>query len=646
MQTLNRHSETSYLPLGLRRGFNDSLALPSFALIRASSEVITADPPRAYPSPPMSGSPPLPPKASLGVNNRGQGIYHTASQQDAHRGISVSHGDFGPQQVGIPPYPQAQAQSRALPQGPAPMRPFPPDSLERDPYGYPRPADSLHARPPPFQPQPASHHMAAPHHNPYSSYHIPGHELGPAPSLGGPPAPYPLPPRPQTQEGQSYTSPKTSRKTKGHVASACVPCKRAHLRCDAPRPCSRCISNGKEEACVDVQHKKRGRPRLRDDRELRFDVPGRPGQPQEGGLTRPLSLFSQPPPSMGLPSYDDPGRRPQSYRVLKSQPSDGIASRFLERGSPADANVYPAPLSIATRPPEAVAFLTMDFAIAKTSSTFTEVLGRHTKGMRLAEVVVPGDQERVANIQSVMHDEQSRKEPNYLPPIFGKEEEERVIFGLGFSQEEMSRFNLDRQEYLSFSGPDGQPRPYPIRVGLAKQDSIYFVVLQLALGPRPHGHLTPSPHSRDPRDAPYPYQAAAPQLYAPQPTPVSATFDPGRPRLGSDASAYGMRQQGTQQQQVMPGLSPGLPSAYAASPSRAEYSPSSAYQIPRSELPPSSRPAPPPPQQPYQLPPIRSQQSQGYGPPAESSSPWSRDERRVDIGGLIDKPDFFAKKPQ
>ncbi|KAL8296014.1 hypothetical protein RB600_001481 [Gaeumannomyces tritici] len=543
---------------------------------RASSEADSATRPRAYSSPPMSGSPPLHPKSSQGADERSQGIYHTTSQ-DAHRGISATHGDFRLQQLGIPPQPQA----RAPPQGPAPMRPFPPDSLERVPYGYHRPTDSLHHRPPPFQPQPASHHMMPHHHHPYSPHHVPGPELGPAPSMVGPPAPYSLPPRPPTQEGQPYTSPKTQRKAKGHVASACVPCKKAHLRCDAQRPCSRCISNGKEDSCIDVQHKKRGRPRLRDDRELRYDVPSRAGQPQEGGLRRPISLFSQPP-SMGVPSYNDSLRRSQSYRVLKSQPSDGVASRFLERGSAADVNVYPAPLSIATRPPEAAAFLTMDFAIAKASATFSEALGRHAKGMRLAEVVVPGDQERVANLQSMVHDEQSRKEPNYLPPIFGKEEEERVIFGLGFSQEEMSRFNLDRQEYLSFSGPDGQPRLYPVRVGLAKQDSIYFVVLQLALAPRPHGHLTPSPHSRDPWDLPYLYQAA-PQLYAPQPTPVAATFDPGRPRLGSDASVYGMRPQGGSQ--MMPGLSPGLPSAYAASPSRPEYSPGSAYQIPRSELP-------------------------------------------------------------
>lgn len=44
------------------------------------------------------------------------------------------------------------------------------------------------------------------------------------------PAPYPVPSRPLVAESQQMTSPKSQRKTKGHVASACVPCKRAHLR--------------------------------------------------------------------------------------------------------------------------------------------------------------------------------------------------------------------------------------------------------------------------------------------------------------------------------------------------------------------------------------------------------------------------------
>jgi hypothetical protein len=34
----------------------------------------------------------------------------------------------------------------------------------------------------------------------------------------------------EQREGPTQSSPKLQRKTKGHVASACVPCKRAHLR--------------------------------------------------------------------------------------------------------------------------------------------------------------------------------------------------------------------------------------------------------------------------------------------------------------------------------------------------------------------------------------------------------------------------------
>ncbi|KAI9301720.1 hypothetical protein BJ944DRAFT_271048 [Cunninghamella echinulata] len=49
-----------------------------------------------------------------------------------------------------------------------------------------------------------------------------------------------------------------------HVRTACVNCKKAHLACDAERPCKRCISVGKTDSCYDIQHKKRGRPKIRD----------------------------------------------------------------------------------------------------------------------------------------------------------------------------------------------------------------------------------------------------------------------------------------------------------------------------------------------------------------------------------------------
>ncbi|KAG2201061.1 hypothetical protein INT47_010813, partial [Mucor saturninus] len=41
-----------------------------------------------------------------------------------------------------------------------------------------------------------------------------------------------------------------------------VNCKKAHLACDVSRPCQRCVSADKTDTCHDVQHKKRGRPKM------------------------------------------------------------------------------------------------------------------------------------------------------------------------------------------------------------------------------------------------------------------------------------------------------------------------------------------------------------------------------------------------
>ncbi|EEP75473.1 predicted protein [Uncinocarpus reesii 1704] len=66
-----------------------------------------------------------------------------------------------------------------------------------------------------------------------------------------------IPPRPTT------LPPRSTRRAKAHVASACVNCKRKHLGCDSARPCRRCVVAGKESSCVDVVHKRRGRPPLK-----------------------------------------------------------------------------------------------------------------------------------------------------------------------------------------------------------------------------------------------------------------------------------------------------------------------------------------------------------------------------------------------
>ncbi|CAM1511511.1 Fc.00g090240.m01.CDS01 [Cosmosporella sp. VM-42] len=271
----------------------------------------------------------------------------------------------------------------------------------------------------------------------------------------------------------------------------------------------------------------------------------------------------------------------------------------------------------------------MEFA--KVSPAFVDALGGvDVQGRNLSDVVVPSDRDRVLAIRGQLHEEQTRVEPNYLPPILGRLD--HIIQGLGFGAEEVGRFQLERQYYLTFNGP--MPRNYLVRIGLAKEGSIYFVVLYLDL----QAHFTQPNPSRVPQDAPQGYgsQPPTPQSSYGQHTPVSATFDQARPRY-SDGGLGSRPLSGlsaTIQPNLSPGSGPGAPS-YAASPSRPEYPGPSSYQIPRSELSPVTRP---PPRPAYQLPPIRAQPEQSASPGDQA---WSREDRssRVDIGGLIDKPD-------
>lgn len=55
---------------------------------------------------------------------------------------------------------------------------------------------------------------------------------------------------PSTAEGES-SGPRGGQKSKAHVASACINCKRAHLSCDVQRPCTRCVASGKQVSRAD-----------------------------------------------------------------------------------------------------------------------------------------------------------------------------------------------------------------------------------------------------------------------------------------------------------------------------------------------------------------------------------------------------------
>ncbi|KAH8172911.1 c6 zinc finger domain containing protein [Sarocladium implicatum] len=554
---------------------------------------------RAYPSPPMSGSLPATSAGATAANVTSQGTENRPITSYQHAGHPIPNQDSFAERRGQQPPVMTTTQSyQAEPAAPGP-------------FGFQRPG--LHPTRPVSYPQVLSHGVSQPQYG------------NPAPVVG-----YPVTARPQTMEHPPYTSPKSQRKTKGHVASACVP---------SQRPCSRCIANGKEDACIDVQHKKRGRPRLRDDRETRYD-PGRLPLPQDIGMRRPMQGY--PASGAGLPGYEDPLRRTHQYRVLKSQPSESTGPRYLDRASASDANVHSGPLTIATRPAEPAVYLTMDMEIVKASPSFMDLIGASDlAGRPLPEIVLPGDRDRVLALRGRLKNEQRSEQPNYLPPILDRGHQ--IIQGLGFSSEDVSRYKLEHHEFWNLIGADGHARPCSVRIGLAKEGSFYFLAAVLSSS-QPYAYPSPSPHSRDGSTS---YSAAprTPQSAFTQHTPVSATFDPARHMLGE--SAPPTRHSGPTSAHLTtnsPGLSSGMPS-YSPTPTRPDFpghSPS--YAIPRSHPGPTQHPVG---QASYQLPPIRAHQEAANslagsgGDPPQPRDERRQDERssRVDIGGLIDRPE-------
>jgi hypothetical protein len=206
MQSSTLRRDHSYISLGERRGKSD---LARFSLdlswARAVSDSARS---RAYPSPPMSGSPPLPPRRNPESSDRGHGSYGT-SGQEVYRGIQTPQMEHGEQQRGPPPmraYAPDQGQTMPYP-GPYNLA-----SMSHPPMQYQQQLPQMVSQPPPPLQQPQQHHH------------------GYAPHPPQPPAPFSTPDRPPISQTSEFTSPKQQRKTKGHVASACVPCKRAHLR--------------------------------------------------------------------------------------------------------------------------------------------------------------------------------------------------------------------------------------------------------------------------------------------------------------------------------------------------------------------------------------------------------------------------------
>jgi hypothetical protein len=116
----------------------------------------------------------------------------------------------------------------------------PPDSAENKPLGQPSPVERS---------VPVSELSQVPVSEPLPrlpSYNEAGplYTGSPRPFPGAPQ--YPLPVLDPTNPTPTRSlAQKSTRRTKAHVASACVNCKKKHLGCDPARPCRRCVLAGK-----------------------------------------------------------------------------------------------------------------------------------------------------------------------------------------------------------------------------------------------------------------------------------------------------------------------------------------------------------------------------------------------------------------
>ncbi|KAF8421257.1 hypothetical protein EV426DRAFT_220874 [Tirmania nivea] len=273
----------------------------------------------------------------------------------------------------------------------------------------------------------------------------------------------------------------TQRKTKSHVASACVNCKKAHLACDTRRPCPRCIGLNKQDTCKDVQHKKRGRPRLRDERSHSFEINQIGSVSSQREPTSPLSS----PTSMPFPY------RANSHRVIKSQTGDShsrlsrsfnsYALRSPQSGHLTsyfdDRPVHTVPQS------ELKALLTNGLVIAWSTEQLREFLGIQEYDIRkcmksLFDIVSSDDRERLYRLSSQIQAEVQMQDATYRPPSPATVNA-AIQNTTGAEVAHACAHSRVLQETLDLRLPCGRKYRTVIRMQVVRT-SVFFVVAELA----------------------------------------------------------------------------------------------------------------------------------------------------------------------
>nr|POE72372.1 transcription activator of gluconeogenesis ert1 [Quercus suber] len=282
---------------------------------------------------------------------------------------------------------------------------------------------------------------------------------------------------PNVVAGPSST--RGGRKAKAHVASACANCKRAHLSCDINRPCMRCVASGKQDSCHDVQHKKRGRPRLREEEED-FNVGSMVLEPT--AQVTPIATTTQHSRHIAATR----SRRAESFRSIQSMTSED--SSTYAASAPGFSPHTPVQARRGRQPwvlgesvhdyETPVAFLDLSLDILKANRAFEVAMRdrRSLRGLNLADIVMPADEHSFQTIRNQLRAEREAREPTYMPPILHHGQD--LLGGITDAEADQLAQEYAENVYTWSLLGDGERHTFSARVKLAKA-SIYFVFLTL-----------------------------------------------------------------------------------------------------------------------------------------------------------------------
>ncbi|KAI7882223.1 hypothetical protein K492DRAFT_206263 [Lichtheimia hyalospora FSU 10163] len=223
---------------------------------------------------------------------------------------------------------------------------------------------------------------------------------------------------------------------KSHVPSACVNCKKAHLACDVSRPCKRCVSSGKASTCQDVQHKKRGRPKLNDTKRLNimyggsmiiqtpasimqkntpsttFSFVHEPlesfrGQQQEITWNKDdLILTPRKDQHESSPMPSTSPQQPSPQQQQQQQPSSSFSSPALSFVTTSSSPAIPSSSS-SSSPPTITMFLSMEMCCARASEEIKESWGYDPNELMhrsLYGLISSHDTDRLARLHRLLLD--------------------------------------------------------------------------------------------------------------------------------------------------------------------------------------------------------------------------------------------------